>query len=84
MQALALTREKRRIVIVITDGAPDDEGVAKAYLEKMKLSGIDIYGIGIGYDVSHLFENCVTIKSVHELTKVLFALAKHTSLLAVH
>lgn len=84
VQALALTREKRRIVIVITDGAPDDEGAAKAYLEKMKLSGIDIYGIGIGYDVSHLFENSVTIKSVHELTKVLFALAKHTSLLAVH
>ena len=84
VQALALTREKRRIVIVITDGAPDDEGAAKAYLEKMKLSGIDIYGIGIGYDVSHLFDNSVTIKSVQELTKVLFALAKHTSLLAVH
>lgn len=83
VQQLALTKEKRKIVIVITDGVPDDTKKAKNYLEKMAKSGIDLYGIGIGYDVSHLFDQSVTIKNVNELSKVLYELAKHTSLLAV-
>lgn len=81
--ALACTKEKRKVVIVITDGEPDDMIGTKSLIKRMQLSGIDVYGIGIKYDVSHLFEKSQKILQISELSKALVDIARNTSLMAI-
>ena len=83
VQLLAVTAEKRKIVIVITDGRPDDLYATQRYLDRMIASGIEVFGIGLGYPIDRLIRNSVVIGDVNELSKALFALVRKTSLLAI-
>jgi cobaltochelatase CobT len=72
--------EERRILIVISDGAPVDDSTASAnggtYLEKHlrqmigwieSRSTIELAAIGIGHDVTRYYERAVTIMDAEQL-----------------
>lgn len=72
--------EERRILMVISDGAPVDDSTASAnggnYLEKHlrqvidwieKRSSVELIAIGIGHDVTRYYERAVTIMDADQL-----------------
>ena len=76
--------EKRKILIVISDGAPVDDSTLSVnpgnYLEKnlrdiiLKIenkSNVELIAIGIGHDVSRYYAKAVTIMDVDQLGEVL-------------
>ena len=77
-------QEKRRIILVISDGAPVDDSTLSAnpgnYLEKNlkeiikrieNNNKIEVIAIGIGHDVSRYYKKAVTINDVDQLGEVL-------------
>jgi cobaltochelatase CobT len=77
-------QEKRRVLIVISDGAPVDDSTLSVnpgnYLEKNlrekitdieNKTDIDLIAIGIGHDVSRYYKKAVTIMDVDQLGEVL-------------
>jgi cobaltochelatase CobT len=82
---LAVRPENRRILMVISDGAPVDDSTISAntmsYLDSHlrhviksieKKSSIELIAIGIGHDVTRYYSNAVTIKEVDELESTMF------------
>ena len=75
--------EKRKILLVVSDGAPVDDSTlsvnAGNYLEKnlieiikkIENSDIELIAIGIGHDVSRYYKKAVTIMDVDQLGEVL-------------
>ena len=72
--------EERRILMVISDGAPVDDSTASAnggsYLERHlrqviewieKRSPVELLAIGIGHDVTRYYERAVTIMDADQL-----------------
>lgn len=73
--SLAARAENRKILLVCTDGEPDDPGSAKAVINRLAQSGIEVIGIGIGtMVVDGLFPEHSVIQSVNELPEKLFKL----------
>jgi cobaltochelatase CobT len=83
-QRLLARREDRRILMVISDGAPVDDMTTSCnggiYLEQHlrsvihwieKKSSIELLAIGIGHDVTRYYENAVTISDVEHLAPVM-------------
>ena len=81
---IRLRQEKRKILIVISDGAPVDDSTLSVnpgnYLEKnlrdtinkiQEIKDIDLVAIGIGHDVSRYYKKAVTIMDVDQLGEVL-------------
>jgi len=81
---LSLRQEKRKVLIIISDGAPVDDSTLSVnpgnYLEKNlrdtiknieEMSNIDLVAIGIGHDVSRYYKKAVTIMDVDQLGEVL-------------
>ncbi len=81
---LKFTNEKRKILIVISDGAPVDDSTLSVnpgnYLEKNlrdiinkieNKNEIELIAIGIGHDVSRYYSKAVTIMDVDQLGEVL-------------
>ncbi len=81
---LSLKQEKRKILIVISDGAPVDDSTLSVnpgnYLEKNlrdvineveKNKEVELIAIGIGHDVSRYYSKAVTIMDVDQLGEVL-------------
>jgi cobaltochelatase CobT len=81
---LEYRQEKRKILIVISDGAPVDDSTLSVnpgnYLEKnlrdiiLKIenkSNVELISIGIGHDVSRYYAKAVTIMDVDQLGEVL-------------
>ncbi|PIT68944.1 cobaltochelatase subunit CobT [Bartonella tribocorum] len=79
-QRLLSRREQRRILMVISDGAPVDDSTlsvnASNYLEKhlraviqeiQTHSPIELIAIGIGHDVTRYYQRAVTIMNAEEL-----------------
>ena len=77
-------QEERKILIIISDGAPVDDSTLSVnpgnYLEKNLIeiisiienkSDIELIAIGIGHDVSRYYKKAVTIMDVDELGEVL-------------
>ena len=77
-------QEKRRVLIVISDGAPVDDSTLSVnpgnYLEKNlretitnieNKTDIDLIAIGIGHNVSRYYKKAVTIMDVDQLVEVL-------------
>lgn len=77
--------QARRILIVISDGAPIDDATLAAnghgYLERHlrevtnaieSTSPVELSAIGIGHDVSSFYSDAVTIRSVDELGETIF------------
>ena len=70
-------RENRKIVLVLTDGEPNDYSKAKAMADLLKENGVECYGIGIGsgtgYHVRRLFgEHSKEIRGVDQLADAMF------------
>jgi cobaltochelatase CobT len=72
--------EERRILMVISDGAPVDDSTASAnggnYLERHlrqviewieKRSSVELLAIGIGHDVTRYYSRAVTIMDAEQL-----------------
>lgn len=76
--------EPRKILMVISDGAPVDDSTLSAnnagYLEqhlkeviaRIEKTNIELFAIGIGHDVARYYKKAVTIKDVNELDEVMF------------
>ena len=84
LNRLNLRQEKRKVLIIISDGAPVDDSTLSVnpgnYLEKNlrdtiknieEMSSIDLVAIGIGHDVSRYYKKAVTIMDVDQLGEVL-------------
>ena len=77
--------EERKILIVISDGAPVDDSTLSANREDFldnhlreiiskieKDSPVELQAIGIGHDVTKYYKNALTINRAEELGEVLF------------
>jgi nitric oxide reductase activation protein len=67
---------RKRVILVMTDGKPDDVIGATNIIEQCQATGIEIAGIGIKIDVSWLFPRHIQIDSPADLKKTLFGLAE--------
>ncbi|EJF76441.1 cobaltochelatase subunit CobT [Bartonella birtlesii] len=83
-QRLLSRREQRRILLVISDGAPVDDSTLSVnsnnYLEKhlraviqeiQTHSPIELIAIGIGHDVTRYYQHAVTIMNAEELANAI-------------
>lgn len=72
---LAQSKRERKVLIIITDGAPCN-GASVKYLEKLISNYVDIYAIGICSNaVNQYFKNWTVINDVKELQSALFDVA---------
>ena len=79
--SLLRCREPRKVLMVMTDGQPNDTLSTLEILQRCRDSGIETVGIGLGIEVSHLFPMAIVINDFRELRSQLFDLSK-TVLLA--
>ena len=80
--ALLRCREPRKVLMVMTDGQPDDIVSTLDILQRCRDSGIETVGIGLGIDVSHLFPVALAINDLQALRTQLFELSKAVLLVA--
>ncbi|EIF42776.1 von Willebrand factor, type A [gamma proteobacterium BDW918] len=72
---LATAHKEKRVLIVVTDGEPNDPGSVR-YMTKLLEPFVDIYAIGINStSVRSLFKKSAVINSVEELQAALFSIA---------
>jgi cobaltochelatase CobT len=76
------TREDRKVIMVLTDGEPDDYDAAKSVIRRCEATGIELVGVGICIDTSHLFDNSICINNVSDLRSELFRISKDLLLAA--
>ncbi|MDT4332710.1 VWA domain-containing protein [Methylomonas sp. MS20] len=80
--SLLRCREPRKVLMVMTDGQPNDTLSTLELLQRCRDSGIETVGVGLGLDVSHLFPIAITINDLSELRAQLFELSKAVLLAA--
>ncbi|MBP1153077.1 nitric oxide reductase activation protein [Methylocaldum sp. RMAD-M] len=73
---LLACREPRKLILALTDGEPDCLEATRDILARCAASGIEVVGIGLGIEVSHLFECSISIMQLHELRARLFELSR--------
>jgi hypothetical protein len=73
---LLARREERRVILILTDGGPDDFATAREMVDKASAAGIEMIGVGIATRVDRLFPIAITIASVADLKKELFGIAE--------
>lgn len=73
---LSKTRERRKMVLVVTDGEPNNVGSCQHVVQLCQRSGIEMIGIGVGKGakVASLFASSIQIESVKDLKHTLFQL----------
>jgi len=70
---LLCANEPRKILIVVTDGGPDDPRGAQDVMSRLRSDGIETLGIGIANKIaSALIPESRTIRGVEELSSALF------------
>jgi Mg-chelatase subunit ChlD len=70
---LLAQRKPRRILLVTTDGAYEEE-LGQAMVARLARTGIEPLGIGIHCDVSHLFARSRQIGVIGDLPQAMFEL----------
>jgi cobaltochelatase CobT len=83
-QRLSQRKEQRKIIIVISDGAPVDDATLSvnstnyldAHLRDVidhleKKDDIELLAIGIGHDVTRYYKNAITLRDAEALGSVL-------------
>ena len=70
--------ETLKIVLVVTDGEPNDREATKHIIERARADGITVVGLGIGIDVSPVFDTryAANIANVGELSVSMVKLVK--------
>jgi cobalamin biosynthesis protein CobT len=71
---------QRRLVLVLTDGRPDDRPGAQRILALCQDASIETIGVGIAIDVGALFPTAVTVNALGELRRALFRLVERLRL----
>jgi nitric oxide reductase activation protein len=71
--------EPRRLLVVATDGLPNDVGAARDILGRCRAGGIEVIGLGIGQTLAEVREvfgdrDATAIAAIAELAPALFAL----------
>lgn len=74
---LCLRPEPRRLLIVATDGQPDDAGACRQVIARCRAGGIEVLGLGIGLSLAHVqhvfgAREATAIRAIHELAPALF------------
>jgi Mg-chelatase subunit ChlD len=65
----------RKMLVVVTDGEPDNQFTTADELRKLRAADVEVYGIGIGVSLQKLFgKDFVTVRNVGELTNALATL----------
>ncbi|NCC04435.1 MAG: VWA domain-containing protein [Proteobacteria bacterium] len=74
MQDMLSLSENRKIILIITDGSPDNTECAVRAITVAKATGFEVYGIGIGSDCigSLLPRTSRTIQTLPELSPAMF------------
>lgn len=69
--------EEKKLIIVITDGSPDNPSACNTVLDLCRNEGIETVGIGIHHPtVRDFFDRSIVINSVDELRNTLFQLMR--------
>lgn len=72
-------REPRKVMMVLTDGMPDNEQSTRDIVTRCGVAGIEVIGIGIELPgVTALFPMAVVITQVKDLRDALFDIARRT------
>lgn len=75
MEVLLYRQETRKLLFVVTDGAPNNAFSTKKAIEVAERCGIECFGIGIGHTpVATLFPRSCEIGAVQELAANLFGM----------
>ena len=75
--SLSGTKEARKAVLVLTDGAPNSFSETETVVEALRRNGISVYGLGIGVPFNmKLFDVRAHIQTIEELEPALFEIAK--------
>jgi cobaltochelatase CobT len=73
---LLACREERRMLVVLTDGEPDDAAEVLRLLGLCRQAGIETVGVGIGICVQHLFPTAIEVTEAKDLKRELFGVAE--------
>ena len=73
---LLACREERRLLVVLTDGEPDDPPEVLRLLALCRQAGIETVGVGIGIDVQHVFPTAIEVTEAKDLKHELFGVAE--------
>ena len=70
--------ETLKIVLVVTDGDPNDREATKYIIDRARADGITVVGLGIGVDTSPVFDTryAATIHNIGELSTSMVRLVK--------
>jgi cobaltochelatase CobT len=74
---LVQQREERKLLLVLTDGIPDDLDEALNILARCRSSGIEVTGIGLGIEVDRVFESNVSVQLIRDLSTRLNEVCKN-------
>jgi len=79
MQDMLPLTERRKLILVITDGDPDSADCANQAIKQGLLAGFEIYGVGITSSaiMSLLSGRSVVVNAVTDLAPTMFALLQH-------
>lgn len=71
---LARRKERRHVMFVLTDGAPDDLAATQNAVKAVESCGVTVVGIGIGSDtVDTLFSNAVSLGDARDLPSLMMS-----------
>jgi len=76
MQQMGALRENRKLILILTDGAPSNHANAREAIEQGQKMGYEMYGIGIqDKEISKLLpETSRVIQNINELAPAMFSL----------
>lgn len=79
---LVQQREERKLLLVLTDGIPDDLDATLNILSRYRYSNIEVTGIGLGIEVDRVFESSVSVQLISDLPTRLNEICKRHLLAA--
>lgn len=83
MRQMLILKETRKVVLILTDGVPDDVPQCLQALEALRKTGVEVYGIGMKFDcISSLLSDTSSrvISRFEELSPALFEVLQHALL----
>lgn len=83
MRQMLILKETRKVVLILTDGVPDDVTQCLQALEALRKIGVEVYGIGMKFDcISSLLPDTSSrvISRFEELSPALFEVLQHALL----
>ena len=86
MQRMSVLKEKRKLILILTDGQPSSQLNAEAAIKEAGKLGFEVYGLGLKCEaIKELLPGrSLVIKRLQELPKALFQLLGHAMSLDYH